>query len=354
MPRRRFPQFSRLPTELRYEIWSFHGLPRGPMLHTISPGRLATSVVMTSVAMDIHNEDYMIDLPTIWASIQVSHEARKVVLAGRELQWFKQDRVLKTRGFTGGVCNIYEKKKRHPSVHNFFFVNWDIDMFYFRRGLQHHIGNLFDEKYTREIKHIAVEVNGPAEARGALHAPSYDEILGDISPFPTSFFRFFLPSVKTVYLAMSFYAVHQICSYMTRRPLDGYDDDMNLQFRGDFDIQMEPEQEIEHKNLIHLWPSGDFGFHHIEASGRYYRNPIRYTPGRMPYLQPQAQGSFEDWVKEMVSQAQIEAEKDLRRFPKFKMVMDHNGSYETLIKGYHRCNVGVVPVNKPCASYQRR
>ncbi|KAI0506522.1 hypothetical protein F5B22DRAFT_650635 [Xylaria bambusicola] len=312
--------------------------------------------MVTSMAFYNEYEDWIYDLPTIRALIQVSREARKVVLAGRQLHRFKADNTYETHSFRGGVCYMEGEEKKHPILHKFFYVNWDIDMFYFRRGKQRYVTSIFDAEIRGKIKHIAIEINGPAEVRRTITAPNYDQLCDEVSPFPAHFFTYFLPSLKTVYLAMSFYAVHRSCAHIARRPLKGLENSLKW-FDEDFDMEIDEDQMSEHYRILDTWFTADFGFHHVDTfSVRYWRHRMWYSPGLAPDSQHSVQREFKHWVKEMVSLAKEEAAEELRQLPKFKMVMDHNGAYEAMIEGYNRSNVGLRPNSEFCSlcAYGRR
>ncbi|KAI0966774.1 hypothetical protein F4678DRAFT_448095 [Xylaria arbuscula] len=138
-----FPQFRRLPFELRDAVWAEYALPRGPMLHSLSirwEEPCADYIVSSFPTSCIEPSDYskidLLLLPTTRALMQVNREARKAVLAGRQHPRVDNNIGIiryETQVFLGG---IYQPRSSHRSgilLHKIFFVNWDIDMFYYGR-----------------------------------------------------------------------------------------------------------------------------------------------------------------------------------------------------------------------------
>ncbi|KAI1363634.1 hypothetical protein F5Y08DRAFT_340459 [Xylaria arbuscula] len=210
MPTQRFLQFSQLPPELRYKIWGVFGLPRGPMLHTLSSEQCPNVTIMTSMVYDkAYNDlDHQIDLTslcTIRALMQVSREAREIVLAGRHMQRTTTHKT-EIKGFMGGVTDPCEGPEPYCVFHTFFFVNWDIDMFYFRFVLWPEMDYLFDAVSRESIRHIAIDVNGPEIINGTLTAPRYCDFMMGFRRYLRDFFK----SVETIYLVIGLVPLHRM------------------------------------------------------------------------------------------------------------------------------------------------
>ncbi|KAI0441120.1 hypothetical protein F4803DRAFT_552425 [Xylaria telfairii] len=125
-----FPQFTRLPYELRHIIWASYALPRGPMLHSVSPvdddgGEGKNYVLICSFSLSGLDCDAHVDvctLPTTRALMQVSYEARKAALSGRQLQRVINSDSFSVKTFNGAIRSHGHWKDR-LIYHKFFFVN---------------------------------------------------------------------------------------------------------------------------------------------------------------------------------------------------------------------------------------
>ncbi|KAI1427630.1 hypothetical protein F5Y12DRAFT_736120 [Xylaria sp. FL1777] len=263
--------------------------------------------------------------------------------------------------FLGGVYNILNKDQRRLMLHSFFFVNWDIDMFYFRCGFQTVMHEIFDECCLHRIKHIAVEIDGP-EARGdTLNAPGYYKLLGKTTSEPLSFLQLYLPSVTTMYLALSFYTTRRMCAYVLFGTSEFSDGDVSMEDLGEelqetdlsldySDYELDSEMEDGCDEMLSHYPEDVYGFHHIIPGYHCYSsNPITYLSGRKTPETPQTEveTSFKDWVDQIVSYAEEDARNIFKHSIEIRMVMDHSGGYDRIVDGYYRGCVGLIPVDEP-------
>ncbi|KAI0903189.1 hypothetical protein F4823DRAFT_636546 [Ustulina deusta] len=368
MPELKFPRFNQLPPELRDDIWARFALPRGPMLHSISPKVGMEDLMLGSLALSGRDIDQMVNvynLPTTRALMQVNQEARKAVLAGRELQKVSDhrypDHMYTLNVFLGGVYNINDNGKRRLMLHRFFFVNWDIDMFYFRCGLQEVMHMFLDSDFLHKIKHIAIEIDGPKSRRNVLYAPPYHNLWGTTISCPMSFIRPSLPSVSTIYLAIGYYTVQRMGAYMLHpkyndsenegqgqdqnEPEVDSDDELETDFGMYFTDDIEWIDEEACEEWLAQLPMDKYGFHHIEPSRKYVLKTLNYLSGRKNPTR--VEGSFSDWVDELTSRAKEETREICGQPVEVEMVMDHCGDFDHMIRVYHRGHVGVMPVDEP-------
>lgn len=135
-------------------------------------------------------------LPTVRALMQVSREARKAVLAGRQFQ-----RLLHNN------ARVYSYKYWLCVLRNCFFVNWEIDMFYFldQRPLVKLCYSLIDSNWVTfpnswvaKIQRAAIGFDGVFNPANNLLDASYDELFNQTAIEHLAV----IPSLKTVYLAL--------------------------------------------------------------------------------------------------------------------------------------------------------
>lgn len=200
-----FPQFNWLPFELRDAIWTYFALTRGPMIHTIS---LKHGEALDLLLCSFESHGPGIDpniLPTTRALMQVSKEARKAVLAGRRLQRLDSD-MYEVDVFLRGVYPPNTDSTWPLMFHKCFFVNWDIDMFYFPQNSRLDVAMFLNESRLHDIKRIAIDIDGPVCAGDMLSVPNYGQLFNRTSVRELSI----LPSLTTIYLVLDFHAVRHI------------------------------------------------------------------------------------------------------------------------------------------------
>ncbi|TRX88342.1 hypothetical protein FHL15_010780 [Xylaria flabelliformis] len=131
-----FPQFPRLPTEIRIAIWGQFALPK-KLQHIVRQGsNCITEVILSNPAGSRKRMD-------IRRIMQVNAEARHEVLQGHQLVVWD-----KTRDLQG----------RPRPTSSFSFVNWELDLFSVRSR------NGYEKRFTKEpynrIKNLAVGIVG--------------------------------------------------------------------------------------------------------------------------------------------------------------------------------------------------
>ncbi|KAI1277348.1 hypothetical protein F5Y07DRAFT_398604 [Xylaria sp. FL0933] len=313
----RFPQFNRLPAELRYEIWDHFALPRGPVLHTMSRTllngrRIALfSEVEEGLLMELDR------LPTARALMQVNQEARIAVLSGRQLQ----------NPFNSSSSAILARYG--DTFHqNFFFVNWDIDMFFFRNGAQHVIHSVFEKSALSKIKHIAIEIDGPKQDGNVLRAPSYYNLVDKTFCDPMFFARSHLPSTETIYLVLdNVPTMHAMTTFMMlpmenrEGDVDDYSNRTHFETMSRLNLFMgELNSKEENSDFRMRLPEDKLGFQHFEIeSPTYTRKPVYYLSGR-EYPQNRVKALFRDWIGEMVSRAIEDVKEELGHSVAVQMV----------------------------------
>ncbi|KAI0533233.1 hypothetical protein GGR58DRAFT_517078 [Xylaria digitata] len=378
-----FPQFSRLPSELRCEVWGNFALPQGPMLHSISHRCYADNKYMfCSFVSNGRDNDRRINLLKISATralMQVNREARKAVLAGRDLHKVTRR---KMKVFMGGLYNKNKAKPleyEDPLLQNFFFLNPDLDMFYFRCGLHLNPALFLDKSCLQKMQRIAIDIRGPISKGGMLYAPSYSKLFGANSEPHWLFARDNLPSLKTIVLVLGVHAVRRLYIYSSGFNHAGFDEDQENEtnihkWYGEDDIMSERDSDWgepatddheyayghpdgPHENVgldeekydddLEKLFSDRFGFHNVEPeSCRCAFKPVMYLSGRQA---PPVQVSiaFRRWVREMVSRAKGEASEYLKRPIDIQMVMDHSGNFFDPIEGYYRLSAEFFDVDIP-------
>ncbi|KAI0450233.1 hypothetical protein F5B21DRAFT_529221 [Xylaria acuta] len=372
-----FPQFSRLPFELRDAIWVRFALPRGPMLHSISYRHTVEDLRLCSFFLSGPGINLFM-LPTTRALMQVNQEARKAVLAGRQLQGVDNS-IYTIDVFLGGVYNIRDGYKRHLMLHKFFFVNWDIDMFYFRRGLHMHMGKFLDSSCLYKMKRIALEIKGPSAQVDGLYAPSYSQLFDGTSISALAN----LPSLDTIYLVLDFHAVRRIYAYTqftmgsesdsdeqsetysvelddendseAEEELDGdselhsYIEEYKEYGEIDFpDCSFESDDEDDYEDWLSELPEDQYGFHHVESGS--HRYPETFTFRQQAPL-TQIEISFQDWVDRMISSTKGDTMEFCGHPVDIQMVMDLYGGICRMVGSYYRGYIGFSAVDEPVPAY---
>ncbi|KAI0551704.1 hypothetical protein F4679DRAFT_582165 [Xylaria curta] len=343
-----FPQFSRLPCELRQKVWTQYALPRGPMIHSISyVGRvihwnkiLLCSFSLGGTCYDKYSQVNVYNLPTTRALMQVNYEARKTVLVGRQLQRVvnsNQFNVNTFHGRSGSQIHLYVRASRQQPCqlfYKFFFVNWDIDVFYFRSGIQIVMHTILDESCLQKMQRMAVEIRGPRTIKGGLYAPGYTCFLGS-KRVPVVPSVPLLASVNKVFLVLGYKAAHKIYKQNLAEQSDVPYTVLSgeaVPYISDTDSEASSMDESDYEGWCdRLPPPDEFGFHHIEAEpGYYFETPLTR-------LAPPGTISFHDWATIMIHEAERDARECFCGRPiDVHMVMDLDGHFDDWIKSYYK------------------
>ncbi|TGJ87457.1 hypothetical protein E0Z10_g1280 [Xylaria hypoxylon] len=379
-----FPQFNRLPFELRDAVWVMFALPRSPMIHLISrKNSSADAYMLCSFGWSDYDYRQRIDLPelsTTRALMQVNQEARKAVLAGRKLQSVNDSQMNVFLGFK----YIYERqgyRYEHAIVQKFFFVNWDIDMFYLRCCLFTNIDLFFDKSCLQKIKRIAVDCRGPRRQGNTLYTPGYNKLFGLCSTSHWTFAHPGLTSLNSIYLVLGIYATRRLYAYTQFLNIAESDEDQQSgtdiveQDEEDESASEEDESasegdegasegdeissEVEsdedgeadffnglfgfthegwYKDLLHDLPGDQIGFHHFEPES-YFDKPFIYLSRRQA-SPTRVKISFRDWVQNTISRAKGEVGLSLGRPINIQMVMDQYGGFNSEARGYYDGSTG--------------
>ncbi|KAJ2990261.1 hypothetical protein NUW58_g3040 [Xylaria curta] len=356
-----FPLFDQLPFELRRMIWTEYALPRGPMLHSISYGYSSAEVILCSFATsdpDSACRVNVLNLPTTRALMQVNREAREAVLDGRQLQRVVDNDQHSINVFHGGFHSC--SNGRIAILHRYFFVNWGIDMFYFREGLHISMHNILEQSCLQRMKRIAIEIRGPTILGRALCAPRYSPLFGisymkKVVPLPScDLTRANLASVGTIFLVLDFNTVRGMYAFENApeesRTEVADQNEENPSERGEplhyesTDEILDSDDECDYTDWIcDLFIEREFGFHHVSPNpDRYSMKPLCLW-GRQDTLKRE-KISFEDWVGKMISGAQKDCKNFCGRSVDIQMVMDPFGGYDWMITSYDRVNIGFTQV----------
>ncbi|KAI0482542.1 hypothetical protein GGR56DRAFT_192877 [Xylariaceae sp. FL0804] len=111
-----FHLFPRLPSELRYMIWSFYALPRRPMVYTVNNCLTGDQITYSG-----HDNSYPASPHTVKNVSQVCQEARTEVLRGRSLTILDDDQ----------TAILHERDNRKFAARRFIYVSWELDVFCF-------------------------------------------------------------------------------------------------------------------------------------------------------------------------------------------------------------------------------
>ncbi|KAI1349578.1 hypothetical protein F5Y01DRAFT_327337 [Xylaria sp. FL0043] len=207
-----FPKFNLFPTELRLAVWNYYALPRTPLLWSVSYRGSVGELLFCPFGLKGRTINPLM-LPTMRALMKVNREAREAVLAGRELQRVKQGGYRVTT-FLNMVVNQSAMRRRQIEMHNFFFVNWDIDVFYFRRGLHLDVGQFLDSSCLLKVKRIAIDIKTPwlelGEPEGSrLHVPPHAWLFYGTSIQNVER----LPALRSIHLVLDCHAIRRLYAY---------------------------------------------------------------------------------------------------------------------------------------------
>ncbi|CAJ2507411.1 Uu.00g085970.m01.CDS01 [Anthostomella pinea] len=155
-----FTLFSKLPTELRLAVWRCYALPKGPLVHVISSeDRRLTGRIDTNI--DAAHDELMWTTRVV---LRVNQEARHEVSQGRQLVRLVQ--TAKALGYHSGSWLKTLHNPDWPQLGYFvgqdrwnqepLFVNWDLDLFYFRNVRMY--THYYHEDALQRIKLMALEV----------------------------------------------------------------------------------------------------------------------------------------------------------------------------------------------------
>ncbi|KAI1734965.1 hypothetical protein F4680DRAFT_453359 [Xylaria scruposa] len=358
-----FPQFSRLPCELRLKVWTEYALPPGPMIHSISYNGswphgnniLLCSFGLGSPYWNRYNKYSQVNvhyLSTTRSLMQVNYEARKTVLGGRQLQRVVDSNHFNVNTFHGGSSlgihpdghvNVTDSRRPHGMIyHKFFFVNWDIDMFYFRSGIQSVMHMILDESCLQKMQRMAVEIRGPRARNEGLYALWYTDLFDMqrtsrvpvVPAAPVSLTRRLLASVNKIFLVLGYKAARKIYKQNLAEQDDREPDTVldEVLYIGETDSEAGSVDESDYDAWCDdLPPRDEFGFHHIEAEpGYYFETPLT----RLDQL---GLISFQDWAAGTVHEAERDARENYCGRPvDVHMVMDLDGHFDGWIMSYYR------------------
>lgn len=269
------------------------------MIHIVTP-RHGAAVDLQLCSFERHGFGiYPYELPTTRALMQVSKEARKAVLAGRQLRHLDSDKY-KVAVFaqwwgciTGG--------KNDPKFQKYFFVNWDIDLVYFPRTSRPDVRLFLEESRLHDIKRIAIDIQGPDynSDEDVTYAPSYDDLLASTSIRELSM----LSELTTIYLVLNAPAVAELY-HVSILFAEGESD-------SDESDEDDEEDEKDYVDYLFDWlclhETDQYDFHHIGSETyRYFRKPITclFT---QPVTLTQVEIPFPAWVDEMISATERDA-----------------------------------------------
>ncbi|KAF2971595.1 hypothetical protein GQX73_g1929 [Xylaria multiplex] len=328
------------------------------MLHSISHRYYERdNYLLCSFVLDGGDNDRRINLlkfSTTRAVMKVNCEAREVVLAGRNPHRITLE---KMDVFMGGL--YYNEDETAPPEYDppllqkSFFVNPELDMFYFRRGLHKNPALFLDESCLQEMRRIAIDIRDPISRDGMLYAPSYSRLFGENSQSHWVFARDNLPSLKTIVEMKKNIVKHY-----------GEDDNVSEKFSvwgepaideledayGYPDVPHENEKDLDEKKYdedLEKLSSDKFGFHNVESKTcRCYFKPVIRLSKRESHP-VQVSIAFRGWVREIISRAQREASEFLNRSIDIQMVMDHSGNSFVPVESYYRYSAGFFNVDLP-------
>ncbi|TRX96305.1 hypothetical protein FHL15_002577 [Xylaria flabelliformis] len=344
-----FPQFRRLPCELRQKVWAEYALPRGPMVHSISySGNLIDNFLLCSFSFDCDGVDpysqvNVYHLATTRALMQVNYEARKTVLVGRQLQRVISSDHFSIEAFHGGGSRLQDylfnssrwRRYRLPHgviYHKFFFVNWDIDLFYFRSGIHNFMDTILEESCLQKMQRIAVEIRGPKVKNGGLYAPSYTTFFDPWKCTGSPVSPHLLASVKIISLVLTYKAARKIYQ---QHLIEHHNREPDTEPSGDIEeykeatgTGLEPSQigECDYQKWARCIPrEGKYGF--VDHSQFFNRPLTRLAlPGDVwetPLI------SLEDWIDEMISKTEGDARENFCGRPvDIRMFVDIDGRFD--------------------------
>lgn len=318
-------------------------------------------------------------LPTTRALMQVSYQARRAVLAGREMVKCEGN-VLKA--FLGGLFpSASITQDWTPKFHNYFFVDWEIDMFYFRGAVN--VSTFLDQTSMYAIKRIAIDIEGPEDVdEDLLTAPEYDR---DLFMESTIQDLSMLASLELLYLVLDYNFVRGMYSSRQRAIAaadedgddedddddsetdefeddQGYDSEGNsIDGDGDDASEEDPEQDEDDGTASEFL---DYDSDHIEwlcelGTERYGFHPVKRESDRHFQTTPTSvfevrdRGTddpipFQEWAQKIMYWARLEAQCFCELPVDIHMVMDPLGGDDTgLIHAYYRESVGYQLLDEP-------
>ncbi|KAI0153112.1 hypothetical protein GGR57DRAFT_513349 [Xylariaceae sp. FL1272] len=179
-----FPLFGELPPEIRLAVWAYYSLPKTPMVHAMSFDKTSDSfyikhrkVILNSFPVD----ESLIrpDLEMVRVLMRTNREARYAVLRGRQLQATQKRKTPDTCTdvYYGGAW--HKDLAQYPKF-RYFFVNWDIDLFYFRCGLHIAMPLILHDCCVQKMQRIAVDIKGPDPdgSDGSLYVQRWPDFSG--------------------------------------------------------------------------------------------------------------------------------------------------------------------------------
>ncbi|KAI1269065.1 hypothetical protein F5Y18DRAFT_423298 [Xylariaceae sp. FL1019] len=139
-----FMLFSKLPAELRLAVWECYALPFGPMVHTFNLKNYHNLGTMWITSRSIGVLVHPLETPMGRVLMQVSHEARTVMLQGREPRFWHNEVYGTSRSCYG------------PPYRKLLFVDWVKDVFYLKFRTTLSGVSPAVERYLQQMRHIAV------------------------------------------------------------------------------------------------------------------------------------------------------------------------------------------------------
>lgn len=263
---------------------------------------------------------------TMRALMQVNREARKAVLGRRVLQRFHSS-LYTVKVFPDWLWQNFDVTL--TMLQNCFFVNPNIDMFFFR---QVPVTTFANESCLHQMKRIAIDINGPRSqgdgiyapvSQGdALDAPSYDQLFARTTIRDLGIF----PSLETIYLVLDVHVLRRIYAH-TEFARDneleydeenepGSDNDSDTDWFIDWDNYLWDGDELFYCWLCEF-PMDQHDFHHIGPESNL---PFRTTvPCLFRQQASQIEITFQDWADKMISSSKEDAEQST---VDVRMVMD--------------------------------
>lgn len=252
--------------------------------------------------------------------MQVSREARKAVLAGRQLQ--KLDQIL------GMACPA------PPVLQKCFFVNWEIDMFYFRQlapMTRFWRGGRLDS-WVLKIERLAVDIADVWNGRDALLVPGYNELINSATIAHLAN----LASLKTLYLVLDHNAsmqMYRLIRLMMDSELDVDDYEVSAQDEDwDEDEYSEPCFEIgedsDYSDWLRGFPTDQWKFHNVGPESDLHSQRTLNCIIRPRAFPERIKIPFLDWLNQIISATKEDAERSGKLTVDIQMVMDVTGGYK--------------------------
>lgn len=252
------------------------------MVHSISLGFKEYTPVQISSGID---EGL---IPTIQALLQVNSEARKAVLAGREVQ----------------KIHSASRTTHEAVLHKCIFVNWEVDLFYFTNLVPFIKVPREDrlETWVSKIKHAAVNLNPLEFEERTVLLPDYDRRLA----FTKIQFLSHIPFLETIHLAFS------------------SDSTLDLFLHKRYATNPEATTAQLYEDFL-IWlrkfPADQWGFHHIGPESIRCLRPDSYRASiDTPFLH---------WLNSTKSKAKKDAESFGKPNVDIQIVMDVSDGHWT-------------------------